>query len=52
MYRRRKADFKTLRASSDSIMHPKRKTDFKKQAADQAEKKIGRNPEISDAQVR
>jgi len=52
MYRRRKADFKALRPSSDSVTYPKRKTDFKKPAGDPAEKKNGRNPEVSDALVR
>jgi transcriptional regulator with XRE-family HTH domain len=52
MYRRRKADFKTLKTKSDSVTNPKRRTDFTKQVGDKAEKKTSRNTDISDVLVR
>ena len=46
MYRRRRADFKALKASNDLVAHPKRKSDFKKDADEKVVKKNSRQPDL------
>ena len=47
MYRRRKADFKALKAKTELVINPKRRSDFTNDADDTAAKKTSRNPDIS-----
>jgi transcriptional regulator with XRE-family HTH domain len=47
MYRRRKADFKTFRATPELVLHPKRKSDFKKDDTDKVAKKPGSKPVVA-----
>ena len=45
-YRRRKADFKPLRANNELVINPKRKSDFKIADEETALKKASRGPDI------
>ncbi|MES2625720.1 MAG: hypothetical protein V4628_10605 [Pseudomonadota bacterium] len=46
MYRRRRADFKTLKANTELVINPKRRTDFSNDDEETVAKKVVRNPDI------
>jgi transcriptional regulator with XRE-family HTH domain len=47
LYRRRKADFKATKASSERVVNPRRKSDFTRDGEEKAVLKQARNPDIS-----